>query len=115
MGQLRIWKKGNLAREGLGLVRTQKRKKKKAEGTHPLERDCPGHAKKGASKGESVAMMVVIWCIQTVREGQIREKKQWPLTGWCGNRGVARFVWAVRDSQNREKIRATYWAVWQWG
>jgi len=75
MGQLQIRKKGNLAREGLGLVRTQKKKKKKAEGTHPLEQDSPGHAKTGASEGESAAMMVVIWCIRTVREGQIREKK----------------------------------------
>jgi len=86
MGQLQIQKKGNLAREGSGLVKTQKKKKKKAEGTHLLEQDCPGLAKKGASEGESAVMMVVIWCIQAVREGQIREKKQWPLTVWCGNR-----------------------------
>jgi len=45
--------KSNLAREGSGLVRIPKKKERKVEGTHPLEWDCPGHAKKGASEVES--------------------------------------------------------------
>jgi len=45
--------KCNLAREGSELVRTPKKKKRKMEGTYPLEWDCLGHAKKGASEVES--------------------------------------------------------------
>jgi len=75
-----------------------------------------GDASARVPLGVGAVMMVVIRWIQAVRKGQIREKKSGHSPGGVATgMGAAGFVQAVRDSQNREKIRATYWAVWQWG
>jgi len=75
-----------------------------------------GDALGGMPLGVGVVMMVVIWWIRAVRKGQIRERKSGHSPGGVATgMGAARFVQAVRDSQNREKIRATYRAVWKWG